>query len=347
MSQKTSSLDYQWAKNLYERHPVLVAFRKRVDGFSVMVSCLHETFEQRRQSRYVEPDLINRITDFLLAIDQLDNNARTPREYVDEWTKDGMLRRFYDDLLHDEPFYELTPDAVLLLRWLQDIDQNEFEGTESRLRVLFDLLEQLAYRSSSDKVSRIEQLRREIREREAEIERIERGELDVWNDTRIRENFQLVQETSRRLLADFRQVEYNFRVIDRDLRDEILTTPLSKGRLLDNLFSTIDERIWEHDQGKSFRAFWELLMNQARQDEFDTLLSEVVQLPALQDATLALHDLERLKFDLVEAGGNVNRANDLIIKSLRRLIETNFFREHKHADHTLKQEMRRRNISLI
>lgn len=336
MSQKASSLDYQWTKNLYERHPVLAAFRKRVDGFSVMVSCLHEAFEQRRQSRYVEPDLINRVTDFLLAIDQLDNNVRTPREYVDEWTKDGMLRRFYDDLLHDEPFYELTPDAVLLLRWLQDLDQHEFVGTESRLRVLFDLLEQLAYRSSSDKASRIEQLRREIREREAEIDRIERGELDVWNATRIRENFQLVQETARRLLADFRQVEQNFRVIDRDLRDEILTTPLSKGRLLDNLFSTIDERIWERDQGKSFRAFWELLMNQARQDEFDTLMSEVVQLPALQDATLALHDLERLKFDLVEAGGNVNRANDLIIKSLRRLIETNFFREHKHVLQTIE-----------
>ncbi|MBD2757002.1 DUF3375 domain-containing protein [Spirosoma validum] len=324
-------LDYQWAKTLYERHPVLAAFRKRVDGFSVMTAFLHEAFEQRRQSRYIEPDLINRITDFLLAIDQLDTNAKAPREQLDEWTKDGMLRRFYDDLLHDEPFYELTPDAVLLLRWLQELDQNEFVGTESRLRVLFDLLEQLAYRSSGDKASRIEQLRREIQEREAEIERIERGELDVWDATRIRENFQLVQETARRLLADFRQVEQNFRHIDRDLRDEILTTSLSKGRLLDNLFSTIDERIWERDQGKSFRAFWELLMNQAKQDEFDALMSEVVQLPALQEAASGLHDLERLKFDLVEAGGTVNRANDLIIKSLRRLIETNFFREHKHV----------------
>jgi hypothetical protein len=331
MAQKAQTLDYHWAKNLYERHPLLGAFRKRVDGFSVMVSCLHEAFEQRRQSRYLEPDLINRITDFLLAIDQLDNNARTPRDYLDEWTKDGMLRRFYDDLLHDEPFYELTPDTVLLLRWLQDLDQHEFVGTESRFRVLFDLLEQLAYRSSTDKASRVEQLRREIREREAEIERIERGELDVWNDTRIRENFQLVQETARRLLADFRQVEENFRDIDRGLRDEILTTSLSKGRLLDKLFSTIDERIWGHNQGKSFRAFWELLMNQAKQDEFDTLMSEIIQLPALQDSTLALRDLERLKFDLVEAGGTVNRANDLIIKSLRRLIETNFFREHKHV----------------
>ncbi|AUD03421.1 DUF3375 domain-containing protein [Spirosoma pollinicola] len=330
MSEKAPTFDYYWVKNLYERHPVLAAFRKRADGFSVMVSFLHEAFEQRRQSRYIEPDLINKLTDFLLAIDVLDSSAKTPRDYLEEWTKDGMLRRFYDDLLHDEPFYELTPDAVLVLRWLQELDQNEFVGTESRLRVLFDLLEQLAYRSSSDKASRIEQLRREIQEREAEIDRIERGELDVWDATRIRENFQLVQETARRLLADFRQVEQNFRDIDRGLRDEILTTPLSKGNLLDKLFSTIDERIWGRDQGKSFRSFWELLMNQAKQDEFDMLLNEVVQLSALRELAPALRDLERLKFDLVEAGGNVNRANDLIIKSLRRLIETNFFREHKH-----------------
>lgn len=331
MAPKLDSFDYFWVRTLYERHPVLAAFRKRADGFSVMTAFLYQAFQERRQSRYVEPDLIHKMTDFLLTIDQIGDNLKTPREYLEEWTQDGMLRRFYDDLLHDEPLYELTPDAALLLRWLQELDQQEFIGMESRLQVLFDLLEQLVYRSSGDKTGRIEQLRREIQEREAEIERIERGELDVWDATRIRENFQLIQETARRLLADFRQVEQNFREIDRQLRDEILTTSLSKGHLLDKLFSTIDERIWERDQGKSFRAFWELLMNQNRQDEFDALMNEVIQLPALEEVTPALRDLERLKFDLLEAGGNVNRANDGIIKSLRRLIETNFFREHKYV----------------
>ncbi|MGA0555872.1 DUF3375 domain-containing protein [Larkinella sp. VNQ87] len=322
------TLDYHWAKTLYERHPVLAAFRKRADGFPLLVSFLFEAFEYRRQNRYVQPDLINRLTDFLLAADLLDEQTKPPRDYLEEWTNDGMLRRFYDDLTHEEPFYELTPDAALLLRWLQELDQHEFVGTESRLRTLLSLLEQLAYRSSTDKASRIEQLRREIREKEAEIARIEQGELDVWDSTQVRENFQLVQETARRLLADFRQVEHNFRQIDGELRDEILTTSLSKGRLLDNLFATIDARIWERDQGKSFRAFWELLMNQARQDEFDALVTMVTQLPDLQTADL--RDLDRLKFDLLEAGSSVTKANDLIVKSLRRLIETNFFREHKH-----------------
>ena len=330
MLPKPATLDYHWVRNLYERHPVLAAFRKRADGFPVMVAFLHQAFEDHRQSRYVQPDLLNRLTDFLLTIEQLDNNPKTPRDLLGDWTDDGMLRRFYDDLLHDEPFYELTPNAALLLRWLQELDQTEFVGTESRLRVLFDLLEQLAYRSSTDKATRIEQLRREIQEREAEIDRIERGELDVWDASRIRDNFQFVQSTARQLLADFRQVEENFRKIDRDLRDEILTTSLSKGQVLDNLFTSIDERIWEHNQGRSFRAFWELLMNQNRQDEFDTLINMVIQLPDLQEFTPVLHDLERLKFDLIETGSNVNRANGVIIKSLRRLIETNFFREHKH-----------------
>lgn len=335
MLPKPVPLDYHWVKNRYERHPVLAAFRKRADGFPLLVSFLFATFEDphgdaRRQSRYLQPDLINRLTDFLLAIGQFDDKPKTPRDYLDEWTKDGMLRRFYDDLTHDEPFYELTPDAALLLRWLQELDQHEFVGTESRLRSLFTLLEQLAYRSSTDKAARVAQLRREIGEKEAEINRISTGELDVWDSTRIRENFQLVQETARRLLADFRQVEQNFRQIDSDLRDEILTTSLSKGRLLDQLFATIDERIWERDQGKSFRAFWELLMNQTKQDEFDQLMTAVLQLPDLRESAPALRDLERLKFDLLEAGSTVTKANDLIIKSLRRLIETNFFREHKH-----------------
>lgn len=328
-------LDFHWVQNLYDRNPVLAAFRKRGDGFALLVSFLHDAFETRRQSRYVQPDLINRLADFLLATsppsDVPDETAKRLRDYLDEWTNDGMLRRFYDDLLHEEPFYELTPEAALLIRWLQELDKNEFVGTESRLRVLFDLLEQLAFQTSTDKASRIEQLRREMAEKQAEIDRIESGDLAVWDSSRIRDHFQLVQETARRLLADFRQVEQNFRHIDTELRDEILTTSLSKGKLLDNLFATIDQRIWARDQGKSFRAFWELLMDQQKQDELDQLLAAVTRLDDVRDDTASRRALEHLKFDLVEAGGTVNRATDAIIRSLRRLIESSFFREHKHV----------------
>ena len=59
---------------------------------------------------------------------------------------------------------------------------------------------------------------------------------------------------AKALLSDFRQVEQNFRDLDRGVREQIATFDGEKGALLDTIFGEHDV-IVESDEGKSFRAF--------------------------------------------------------------------------------------------
>ena len=74
------------------------------------------------------------------------------------------------------------------------------------------------------------------------------------------------------LLADFREVEQNFRTLDRAVRERIALWEGGKGTLLEEIFGERDV-IADSDQGRSFRAFWDFLMSPARQEELTELLA--------------------------------------------------------------------------
>jgi hypothetical protein len=62
--------------------------------------------------------------------------------------------------------------------------------------------------------------------------------------------------TARELLSDFREVEQNFRNLDRSVRERIALWDGGKGALLETIIGERDA-IADSDQGKSFRAFWD------------------------------------------------------------------------------------------
>lgn len=61
-------------------------------------------------------------------------------------------------------------------------------------------------------------------------------------------------------------MEENFRLLDRQLREQITTWAGSKGELLDEVLGSRSS-ITESDQGRSFRAFYDLLLSADRQNE--------------------------------------------------------------------------------
>ena len=86
--------------------------------------------------------------------------------------------------------------------------------------------------------------------------------------------------TARELLADFRQVEDNFRLLDRELRERIAGWTGSKGELLDDVLGS-RTTIAESDQGRSFHAFYDFLLSATKQAEFTELLERVQALAAI------------------------------------------------------------------
>src|SRR5690606_33634358 len=129
------------------------------------------------------------------------------------------------------------------------------------------------------KLSELEKRKAEI---EKEIERLHQQEVDRYDPTKIRERFMLIEESSARLLSDFRQIEENFRKLNAQAREDQIRKPVAKGKFLDHVFESRD-LIMDSDQGKSFRSFWEFLMDQDRQQELESYIQEIFSVPELKD----------------------------------------------------------------
>ncbi len=173
-----------------------------------------------------------------------------------------------------------------------------------------------------------------IRELEAQKEKIEREIEQITtrgilphDPVQVKERFFQAEETARRLLADFRQIEYNFRALDRETRELIATSDKDRGDLLDEIFQDQDI-IRDSDQGRSFQAFWELLMSPDRQQELQELLSRVYALEEIADLEPDVF-LARIKYFLLEAGEKVYLTGNQLVEQLRRFLDDQAWLENR------------------
>ncbi len=113
---------------------------------------------------------------------------------------------------------------------------------------------------------RLAELRRRRTEIDAEIDAVESGHIAVLDPTGVRDRYQQLSSTARELLSDFREVEDNFRFLDRAAREKIAAWDGPKGELLAELVGSRSE-IAASDQGRSFQSFYEFLLSDSQQAE--------------------------------------------------------------------------------
>ncbi len=322
-------MDYQTLDNLRRNHP---AWRLLMaDHAPLVVSFLFQGFMEPNLRSLPQQTLAARLDDHLYHLrDVLGADAfpRSAREYLDDWASDerGWLRKYYPPN-QDEPHYDLTPATEKAIDWLTSFDQGQFVGTESKLMTVFEILRQIARGTETDPEARIADLEQRKAELEAEIRDIRDGKVVLMDATRIKDRFLQMANTARALLTDFREVEQNFRDLDRSVRERIATWEGGKGALLEEVFGHRDS-IADSDQGRSFRAFWNLLMSPSHQEELSELLSTVFGLEAVQ----ALHPdrrLQRIHYDWLEAGESTQRTVARLSGQLRRYLDDQAWLENK------------------
>ena len=278
-----------------------------------------------------QADLVEKLEDELYTLRQTLGAEAFPRaaaNYLDDWAADnkGWLRKFYPPG-SDEPHFDLTPATEKVLTWLASLTQRAFVGTESRLLTVFELLGQMVEGSETDPQARIRELQKRRQEIDDEIARIVAGELPLLDDTALKDRFQQLAATARELLSDFREVEHNFRVLDRRVRERIALWEGAKGALLDEILGERDA-IADSDQGRSFRAFWDFLMSQTKQEELSALLDRVMQLPAV--TTLQPDSrIRRVHYDWLTAGEHTQRTVALLSQQLRRFLDDQAWLENR------------------
>ncbi|HLK81477.1 MAG TPA: DUF3375 domain-containing protein [Xanthobacteraceae bacterium] len=322
-------MDYRTLETLRHKHP---AWRLlNADHASLIIGFLYETFIRPNLRTLSEGELVTRLEDYLFSLRADLGEDKFPREaahYLDNWASDehAWLRKYYPPD-SDEVHFDLTPATERAIDWVVDLGQRRFVGTESRLMAIFDLLHQLVQGTEMDPWARISELERRKQEIDQEIAQIRDGALYVLDATRIKERFSNIAAMARGLLSDFREVEQNFRDLDRAIRERIATWDGGKGALLDEIFGERDA-IADSDQGKSFRAFWDFLMSPSRQSELTELLARVFELDPVQELKPDRR-LLRIHYDWVQAGEVTQRTVARLSEQLRRYLDDKAWQDNR------------------
>lgn len=301
------------------------------DSAPLIIGFLYRVFTRENRRTVAAEEMTAKLEDYLFHLRRIlgqDAFPRPAKAYLEDWSggRTGYLRKFYP-ARGEEAEYDLTPASEKVIEWLASFAPKQFVGTESRLLTVFRLLREIAKEAMVDPEAEIRRLESEKHRIEAELRALRAGRHAPKDGTRIRERFLEARDTARRLLFDFRQVEENFRQLDRKTREKIAVSGASKGELLDEIFGEQDA-IHGTDQGKSFRAFWQYMMSPASQEEMETLLTQVMALPEI-------HDLEegasmgRIRFQLIEAGERVNETCAQLVEQLRKFLDDQAWLENK------------------
>lgn len=323
------TLDFATLDALRTHHP---AWRQlRSDHAALVASFLQRVFIAPNVRVMAAADLAEALEDELYALrESLGDDAfpKSALDYLNDWSAPdkGWLRKFYRPGT-DEAQFDLTPATEKAIAWMAQLAERQFVGTESRLLTLFDLLHQMSVGSEADPAKRLAELHRQRDEIDAEIARVAAGDVPLLDDAALKDRFQQFMQGARELLTDFREVEHNFRQLDRRVRERIALWEGSKGALLEEIMGERDA-IGDSDQGRSFRAFWEFLLSRRRQEELTALLERVLALPAVAELNPDART-RRVHYDWMEAGEHTQRTVAALSQQLRRFLDDQAWLENR------------------
>ena len=322
-------MQYDELAHLRAQHPAWALLR--ANNAPLILSFLGRVFVDNNSSDLPATVLTAALDEELYALNQRLGEESFPKSasaYLDDWASPdhGWLRKYYP-AGSDEAHFDLAPAVEKALLWVQDLPAREFIGTESRLNIIFELLRQMVFGAEDDPERRLVELRRRRAEIDEEIARADRGEITVLDAVSQRDRYQQFARTARELLADFREVEENFRKLDRNLREQIAGWTGTKGALLDEALGARNG-IAESDQGRSFQTFYDFLLSYRKQAELTELLERLQQIENLGHRD---DRLSRIHFDWIDASERTQVTVRLLSDQLRRFLDDQVWLENRRV----------------
>jgi len=308
----------------------------RADNAPLVLGFLGRVFVEENIRAITEAELVERLDDELQVLNERLGESRFPRRakaYLDDWSSPevGWLRRYYpagSDVVH----FDATPAVEKALAWVKGLRQRTFVGTESRLNTIFELLRQMVYGAETDPAVRLVELHRRREEIDDEIAAVAAGRIPLLDPSAQRDRYQQFAAMATELLADFREVEANFRTLDRELRARIAAWDGAKGELLDEVLGSRNS-IADSDQGRSFQAFYDFLLSHERQTEFAELLGRVLELSAIGEQDTRMR---RVHYAWLDAGERTQATVRLLSEQLRRFLDDRVWLENRRVMEILR-----------
>ncbi|KAA6328368.1 hypothetical protein EZS27_022727 [termite gut metagenome] len=317
------------SKILYilKHSPSVALLNARNKDFIIMFFA--ETFLQ--QTAMSSEDIHNRLSDFLeqrdVEVDEeieivfSDTYEARAKKYIQKWADVGFLTNYQNET--GEIFYELSSHSSKTIDWLLNLKKEEYIGTESKFKTLFNQLKELVEFTNENREKRLQLLEDKKLEIEQQIQRLKMGEdVKVFEEYEIVPRFNQLSKLAKELLSDFKEVDGNFKTIIKEIYQKHTDTTLKKSHILQYTFDALDE-LKDSSQGKSFYAFWEFLLSRDLQEEWKDLVQELYQ--TLEEKEIYVNDsfLKNMKQHLYDSGRKVYKTNDKMAEKLSRIIREN------------------------
>lgn len=246
---------------------------------------------------------------------------QTAQSYCAEWRKAGFLTRRPAEEARGETF-ELAPGALGAIRFVEQLAAPRQTVTESRLSSIASQLGQLAVDTDPDASRRLEQLHAQRDAIDAQIERINAGELEILAPERALERVRDVLTQAEEIPSDFARVRERFEALNRELRTRIVESDDTQRVVLDEVFRGVD-LIAESDEGRSFSGFSSLVLDPAVGAAFDDDIARVLKREFA--AELSPSDrrfLRRFIGTLKDNSGEIHEVITSFARGLRRYVQS-------------------------
>ena len=303
------------------------------DQAAFIVSFFEREFLRPGRRAIPEAELLRDLEAYLGEVQQAAGESllRPARAYLLAWAdaEHGWLTRFHG--VDDVPCYDLTAAAEQAVGFVRSLTREEVLGTESRLRTVVSLLDEIAEDRDEDAGRREQRLLARRAEIDAELSELRRtGKVRPrLTAGQVRERYKHARATAAGIVRDFRALEEEFSALERGLMQEVVTWQEGKGELLRRVFAQGDV-IRESPQGRSFALFWQFLMQPEEQASLARLLEEVARVPELKDLAAvdgARH--EDLPRTWIRGAAAVQQTIAQLSRQLRRYVDERFLTQER------------------
>src|SRR5262249_40399851 len=201
-----------------------------------------------------------------------------PETYLAAWcARDTRWLHRFLEAGRGDPVYQLTAHTEDVLTFLdRALDQDfGFVGTESRLCLVIETLDDLVVGASDDPEMRLDRLRAERRRIDEEISRIEsEGSVTRYQPAKIRERFATAVSLLKELQGDFRGVEDKFKEITRQVQQRQAEGQDTRGGILGFALDAEDV-LKREDQGVSFSEFVRFILSPSQQERLEAIIQQL------------------------------------------------------------------------
>lgn len=314
----------------------------RSDNAPLFLNFIHDAFILRDKAIAPESEVLSVLENILFYKKDLDNakgivTLKDAKSYLNDWSHENnkwINKTWPQDSQTIEPFYDIPPSTQKAYDFIKSLDAQKFVGTESKLRIALELLKEIDLGTETDKKKILDNLYEQKRQIEQKIANIKNNkDITLMDEHLLLDRFVQFQKNAMQIVSDFREVDYNLKQLDIEIRKQISTWTGTKGEFIGNFLESTGN-IEQSAQGRSVLAFSKFLLNSEVLIQFKYLLQKVLSLDIVQEEKQ--EGIENIVGNWISGNTLIRNTITRLSHSLRTFIDEDNIKDNRHIYSLIK-----------